>query len=134
MANIDTIEGIGSGYAKTLKEAGIGSVEGFLEAACEKKGRQELAAKTGISEKLLLKWANMADLFRINGVAGQYAELLECAGVDTVAELAQRNPNSLHGMLQEANDKKNVVRKVPALSIVQSWVTEAKTLPRKVNH
>ena len=134
MANIDTIEGIGGSYATTLKEAGIGSVQGLLDAACEKKGRQDLAAKTGISEKLLLKWVNMADLFRINGVAGQYAELLECAGVDTVAELAQRNPNSLHGMLEQANDKKNVVRKLPPLSIVQSWVTEAKTLPRKVNH
>lgn len=134
MANIDTIEGIGSSYATTLKEAGIGSVQGLLDAACEKKGRQDLAAKTGISEKLLLKWVNMADLFRINGVAGQYAELLECAGVDTVAELAQRNPSSLHGMLEQANDKKNVVRKLPPLGIVQSWVTEAKTLPRKVNH
>lgn len=134
MANIDTIEGIGGSYAATLKEAGIGSVQGLLDAACEKKGRQDLAAKTGISEKLLLKWVNMADLFRVNGVAGQYAELLECAGVDTVAELAQRNPNSLHGMLEQANDKKNVVRKLPPLSIVQSWVTEAKTLPRKVNH
>lgn len=134
MASIDTIEGIGSSYATTLKEAGIGSVQGLLDAACEKKGRQDLAAKTGISEKLLLKWVNMADLFRINGVAGQYAELLECAGVDTVAELAQRNPNSLHGMLGEANDKKSVVRKVPSLSIVQSWVTEAKSLPRKVSH
>lgn len=134
MANIDTIEGIGSSYASTLREAGIGSVEGLLKAACEKKGRQELAAKTGISEKLILKWVNMADLFRINGVAGQYAELLECAGVDTVAELAQRNPNSLHGMLESANDKKNVVRRVPALSIVESWIAEAKSLPRKVNY
>ncbi|NNC64565.1 MAG: DUF4332 domain-containing protein [Gammaproteobacteria bacterium] len=134
MANIDTIEGIGSSYANTLREAGVGSVEALLEAACEKKGRQELATKTGLSEKLLLKWVNMADLFRVNGVAGQYAELLECAGVDTVAELAQRNPNSLHGMLESANNEKNVVRRVPALKIVQSWITEAKTLPRKVNY
>jgi len=134
MANIDTIEGIGSSYASTLQEAGIKSVDNLLDAACEKKGRQALAAKTGISEKLLLKWVNMADLFRVNGVAGQYAELLECAGVDTVAELAQRNPESLHGMLQSANDDKNVVRRVPPLKIVQSWISEAKTLPRKVNY
>jgi len=46
-------------------------------------------AKTdGISEALILKWVHHADLFRIRGVAGQYVELLEAAGVDTVVELA----------------------------------------------
>jgi len=134
MASIDRIEGIGSGYATTLKEAGVSSVEGLLDAGCQKKARQALAAKTGISEKLLLKWVNMADLFRIKGVGSQYAELLECAGVDTVAELAQRNADSLHAKMKKANEEKRVVRLVPALSIVQGWVAEAKTLPRKVSH
>ncbi len=134
MANIDSIEGIGGSYAETLKEAGIASVEALLDAGGEKSARVALAAKTGISEKLLLKWVNMADLFRVRGIASQYAELLECAGVDTVVELAQRNANSLHAALQKSNEDKKVVRQVPALSIVESWVTEAKQLPRKVNH
>jgi len=134
MASIDRIEGIGSGYAATLKEAGVTSVEALLEAGCAKKLRLALAAKTGISEKLLLKWVNMADLFRIKGVGSQYAELLECAGVDTVYELAQRNADSLHATMKKANDEKSVVRLVPALTIVQSWVSEAKGLPRKVSH
>ena len=134
MATIDRIEGIGPGYAQTLRDAGISSVEGLLEAACEKSARTELSKATGINEKLILKWVNMADLFRINGVGSQYAELLEHAGVDTVAELAQRNAESLHSKMQQANDAKPVVRQLPALKIVQTWITEAKTLPRKVNH
>lgn len=134
MASIDRIEGIGSGYATTLRKAGVATVEALLSSAGEKKARQTLAATTGISEKLLLKWVNMADLFRIKGVGGQYAELLECSGVDTVAELAQRNASSLHSMMANANEQKRVVRQVPALRIVESWILEAKTLPRKVNY
>jgi len=134
MASIDRIEGIGSGYASTLKVAGISSVEALLDAAYEKQARKKLAAKTDISEKLILKWATMADLFRIRGVGSQYAELLECAGVDTVAELAQRNPTALHTAMQKANEEKRVVRQTPALKIVNSWVTQAKKLPRKVSY
>ena len=46
-----------------------------------------MAEATEIDEKLILKWVNHADLFRIKGVAGQFAELLEASGVDTVKEL-----------------------------------------------
>ena len=134
MASIDSIEGIGSSYANALNAAGIASVEALLEAGCEKNSRSKLAAKTGISEKLILKWVNMADLFRVRGVGRQYAELLECAGVDTVVELAQRNPSSLQAMMTKTNEEKRVVRQVPSLRIVNSWVTQAKTLPRKVKH
>jgi len=134
MRSIDSIEGIGDTYAQKFKKVGIWSVEGLLEAAGEKKGRQELSEATGISEKLLLKWINMADLCRVHGIGGQYAELLECAGVDTVKELAQRNPESLAAKIAEANEQRKVVRQVPGLKIVNSWVTQAKTLPRKVSY
>ena len=134
MKSIDSIEGIGETYAKKFKQASIWSVESFLEAAGDKASRVKLAEETGISEKLILKWVNMADLFRIRGVGSQYAELLECSGVDTVKELAQRNAESLHQKMAVANDEKNVVRQVPGLEIVRSWITEAGTLPRKVRY
>ena len=134
MRSIDSIEGIGDTYAQKFKKVGIWSVEGLLEAAGERKARQKLSEATGISEKLLLKWINMADLCRVHGIGGQYAELLECAGVDTVKELAQRNPESLAAKIAEANEQRKVVRQVPGLKIVNSWVTQAKTLPRKVSY
>ena len=134
MSRIENIEGIGGSYGDALRAAGIKTVEGLLEICCDKKSRKEISSKTGISEKLLLKWVNMADLFRIRGVATQYAELLECAGVDTVRELAQRRPDSLHAKMMETNQQKKVVRQVPSLTIVESWVKSAKALPRKVTH
>jgi len=134
MKPIDDIEGIGDSYKKKLAAAGIDSVEALLKAACDKKGRKSLAEKTAISEKLILKWANMADLFRIKGVASQYAELLELAGVDTVKELATRNAANLHAAMTAANEKKNVTKQVPAEKVVTGWIAEAKSLPPKITH
>jgi len=134
MARLSEIEGIGKAYSAKLEEAGIGTLEDLLKVCCEKKGRKEIAEKSGISEKLVLNWVNRADLSRIKGVSTQYADLLECAGVDTVPELAQRNPENLQAKMAEINGKKNLVRKVPSASQVQDWVAQAKELPRLVTH
>ena len=134
MANIKEIEGVGDAYAAKLAEAGVGTVEKALEVAGTKKGRQELAEKTGISEKVILKIVNHADLFRIKGVGPQMAELLEASGVDSVPELAQRNAANLTVKMAEVNEAKNLVNRVPSESEVAKWVEEAGSLPRAVTH
>jgi predicted flap endonuclease-1-like 5' DNA nuclease len=134
MSKLSDIEGIGDSYSSRLTESGITSLENLLNTCCGKKGRQEIAEKSGISEKLILNWVNRADLARIKGVSTQYADLLECAGVDTVPELAQRNPDNLQARMVEVNNDKNLVRKVPSVSQVQDWVAQAKTLPKLVVH
>lgn len=134
MTKLADIEGIGEAYSAKLEDAGVSSLENLLKTCCEKKGRKEIAEKSGISEKLILNWVNRADLSRIKGVSTQYADLLECAGVDTVPELAQRNAENLQAKMAEVNEEKSLVRKVPALSQVQDWVAQAKELPRVVTH
>jgi uncharacterized membrane protein/predicted flap endonuclease-1-like 5' DNA nuclease len=128
------IEGIGDTYRQKLRQAGIRNVEELLDKGCTPKGRQELAETTGISEKLLLRWINEADLYRIHGIGKEYAELLEAAGVDTVPELAQRVPANLLEAMGAANAQKKLVRHLPALTQVESWVTQAKNLPRKLTY
>ena len=132
--SIQKIEGIGPKLAAALKAAGVRSVEDLLEAGADKKSRKALADNTGISEARILKCVNMADLFRINGVAGQYAELLECAGVDTVKELKHRNAENLATKMAEINDVKNLVRRPPSSNVVGNWVAQAKKLPAKVSY
>jgi len=134
MTKLSDIEGIGPVYSDKLSEAGIGSLEKLLEICCEKKARKATANKSDISEKLILEWVNRADLSRIKGVSTQYADLLECAGVDTVPELAQRNAENLQQKMSEVNEEKNLVHQVPSASQVESWVAQAKELPRVVNH
>lgn len=127
--DIERIEGIGQAYGDKLRAIGLSSVASYLKAATTKKGRAEIAEKTGISETLVLKWANMADLFRIKGVAGEYAELLEAAGVDTVKELARRVPENLAQKMEEVNAEKRLTRKTPSAKEVSAWVDQAKHLP-----
>jgi predicted flap endonuclease-1-like 5' DNA nuclease len=134
MAQIEDIEGIGPQYAEKLKAAGINTVEKLLESGATAKGRDELATQTSISTKLILTWVNHADLFRIKGVAGQFSELLEAAGVDTVPELAQRNADNLQKALAQTNDEKHLAKTTPSLSQVTAWIDEAKTLPKVVQH
>jgi predicted flap endonuclease-1-like 5' DNA nuclease len=134
MAQIEDIEGIGPQYAEKFRAAGINTAEKLLESGATAKGRDELSAQTGIGTKLILTWVNHADLFRIKGVAGQFSELLEAAGVDTVPELAQRNAENLQKALAQTNDEKHLAKTTPSLSQVTAWIDEAKTLPKVVQH
>ena len=134
MTLITKIEGIGAAYAEKLAEAGITTVEDLLERGASPKGRKALLEATEISAKLVLKWVNRADLARVKGIGEEYADLLEVAGVDTVPELAQRNPGNLYQKLVEVNKERKLVRHVPSANQVQSWVEQAKELPRKVTY
>ncbi|MCQ2215231.1 MAG: DUF4332 domain-containing protein [Bacteroidales bacterium] len=131
---IEQIEGVGEVYAKKLEAVGIKTTEALLEKCKTKKGRVETAEATGISEKLILKWTNHADLFRINGIAGQFAELLEAAGVDTVKEFRHRVPANLHPKLVETNEAKNLCNRVPALSELEKMIAQAKELEPMVTY
>lgn len=134
MANLLDVEGIGKVYAHKLKDAGIGTTEALLEKGATPKGRKTLAEQTGIGDALILEWVNHVDLFRVNGVGEEYADLLEAAGVDTVPELAQRKAENLLAKLVEVNEKKKLVRRTPVLSQVEDWIGQAKKLPRVINY
>ena len=128
------IEGIGDVYAQKLIAAGINKVSELLEKCAAPKGRKALAEETGISEKLILKWTNHADLFRINGVGPQFAELLEAAGVDTVKDFRHRVAENLQPKLEETNAAKNICNRVPAVSEIQKMIDQAKELEPKMTY
>lgn len=131
---IEAIEGIGPAYAKKLRANGVRSTGALLKQGASKKGRETLAAKTGISETLLLEWVNLADLFRIKGVGEEFSDLLEEAGVDTVKELKMRKAENLHKKMLEVNAAKKLVRRTPTLSQVADWIKQANALPPTVTH
>ena len=128
------IEGVGDVYAEKLIAAGINKASELLEKCAAPKGRKELAEATGISEKLILKWANHTDLYRINGVGPQFAELLEKAGVDTVKEFRHRVPENLQPKLEEINEQFKICGRVPAVSEIQKMVDQAKELEPMITY
>lgn len=134
MANLKVIEGIGEAFAAKLLAAGLATTEALLNKGATPEGREEIAEKAGIDVKKILEWVNRADLFRIKGVAEEYSDLLENAGVDTVPELAQRNPTNLLAKMTAVNAEKKLVRRLPTQNEVNRWVEHAKVLPRKVSY
>ena len=133
--NIEDVEGIGLEYATSLRGAGVTTTEALLERGATEAGRADLVATTGISAKLILEWVNHVDLMRINGVGSEYSDLLEAAGVDSPAELAQRNAANLAQTFQELDAARpNWIRSVPSVTTVEGWIAQAKTLPRIVTH
>lgn len=136
MANrkLEEVEGIGPVIGDKLRAAGIKDTESLLGACKTPKQRADLAARSGVSEKLVMRFANMADLFRVSGVGPEYAELLEASGVDTVPELSRRNAGNLATAMSQANEQKKLTRRCPAESEVARWIDSAKALPRALEY
>jgi predicted flap endonuclease-1-like 5' DNA nuclease len=131
---ITDIEGIGPSYGEKLNAAGIKTTTDFLKLCCEKKGRTHVAEQTGLNEKLILRWANLADLMRISGIGPQYSELLEGAGVDTVKELRTRNAANLATKMAEINGQKKLAKTSPAESVIAGWIEKAKGMQPTIMH
>ena len=132
---IDEVEGIGAAYAAKLAEAGVATTDALLERGAKPAGRQALEAATGISGKLILEWVNHVDLMRIKGVGSEYSDLLEAAGVDSPAELANRNAANLATTFAEVvAARPGIVRRIPTEGEVAGWIAQAKTLPKVVEH
>jgi predicted flap endonuclease-1-like 5' DNA nuclease len=128
------IEGVGPTYAEKLGAAGVRSTAQLLEKAKTPKARKALAEATGLREDQILRFANLADLMRIKGVATQMSELLEAAGVDTVKELKTRKPENLYEKLKQVNDERKLTRRAPTLAECQKWIAAAKTLDAALSY
>ena len=131
---IADLERLTPGVAAKLKSIGIRTTGRLLERAKDLKGRKAIAEATGIDEKCILRWANMADRMRIKGVGEDYAELLEAAGVDTVKELKYRNPANLAKAMAKANVERKLVQLPPSEKAVVRWIEHAKRLQLKITY
>lgn len=128
------IEGIGPVFSEKLHAANIQTTADLLEAGRTPGGRKKLSDETGISTAMLLEWINHADLMQIKGVGSEYADLLEDAGVDTVAELARRNAANLAAVMKDFNATKESVRRTPSVDQVADWIAQAKQLGRTIEY
>jgi predicted flap endonuclease-1-like 5' DNA nuclease len=132
---IEDIEGIGPVFGEKLRSAGVETTDELLAKGASRSGRAGLAEATGIEGGKILEWVNHADLMRIDGVGSEYSDLLEAAGVDSPAELAQRNAANLATTFQEVvAARPGIVRRVPSESEVEGWIAQSRKLPKVVEH
>jgi predicted RecB family nuclease len=131
---VNDIHGIGPDALASLKAMGIRTTSKLLESACTPKQRITLASKAGVDGKKILSWANAADRMRIKGVGGDYSELLHAVGVETIRELAHRNPANLAESMAAVNAKRKLVRLLPSENTVKRWIETAGKLPLKIRY
>lgn len=132
--SLTEIKGLEAADAAKLEKVGVSNTEQLLERVRTPRDRKALADETGISGDNILAWANRADLMRVKGVGRQYGDLLEASGVDTVPELAQRNPANLRARMAEVNEEQSLVGSLPSESQVADWVGQAKDLGRVLEY
>lgn len=122
---VEQIEGVGKIYAKKLRSIGVRQTHDLLDLCRDAEGRDRLAKYLKVSSKEVSRWTSMADLMRVSGIGGQFAELLEAANVSTIEDLMNQKGDQLAQRLNEINNKKNMARNVPDSSRVGEWVKQA---------
>ncbi len=122
------IGGVGPAVAAKLAKAGIRTTDGLLAACRDRRERRRLSERTGLPERQIQRFVNRADLMRIRGVGGDFAELLVASGVRTVRELSRRRPLNLALKVSAVNAEKKLSRRAPSASMVERWIVKAKKL------
>lgn len=128
MNSIDSINGMTHTEATKLRRARVRTTVTFLQIASTRSGRALLTKETGITSPKLLHWAKRAELMKIKNLGRDYADLLEAVGVESVADLKRRNPESLHEMMHNANHAKKIVDRMPSLKRVTNWIDDSKDI------
>lgn len=134
MARIDEIQSLSHKEATRLRKAGVRTTEALLRRAATRAGRADLSNDTDLATADLLRWANVADLMRIKGIGGEYAELLSLCGVNTIKELRRRNGVALTAKILSVNGRKDLVRRLPTEAMVEAWIERAARLDQVVKH
>ncbi len=132
MARIDQVAGIDHKQATKLRKAGVRTSKRLIEEAATRRGRTQLSKSTGLSSKDLQTWVHHADLLRVRGIGGEYAELLVAAGVDTLRDLRRRNPTALLAKIIGLNGSHRVVDRLPTEGMVEGWIESAGVLDSSI--
>ncbi len=125
---ITSLKGLTSELANKMKQLSIMDTDALLAATAEPATRRKLASDLGIEPAQLTEFINRADLCRIKGIGGVYADLLEFAGVDSVKELSHRVPANLHAKLEQVNDEQKLTGRIPSFTEVEAWIQEAQDI------
>jgi len=124
---VEEIEGIGPAYGKKLRKIGVNTTCDMVLAFLKDEDNVTKAAKEmKVDADALRAWASMADLMKLPGVGGQFAELMQTVGISSIEELGTVNATSLHGDMTQFNKKTPIVPQVPSLEALSSWIKVAK--------
>jgi hypothetical protein len=131
---IAKLDGMTAPTAAKLKKQGIRTAEKLIELASPVRSRKRLAQETGIAERQLLEWVNLAHYLQIKGMGAAKAKLIRSTGVTTVRDLSFRNPARLALAMREANDRLKLVRALPSEPSVKALIERARKHDGKITY
>lgn len=70
--------------------------------------------------------AQTDDLESLSGIGEKYRALLRAAGIRSIIELASEEPAALLERLREANEREDLVKRLPRIGDTEVWVQRAK--------
>lgn len=124
---VEQMLGIGQAYGAKLRGAGVTDTGALLAATDTTYKRHKLADATGIPYDLVVHMSEQASLMRVDGVGVREANLLCAVGVNSMAELAQRDPQSLANRVTVANAfAPHFVDRTPSVQQLAQWIGLAK--------
>ena len=122
---VEEIEGIGPGFGRRLRADGIATTGRLLLDGLTPEGRATIAGICEVDEDTAHNWVTMADLLRLPGVGGQWAELLWRSGIGNVQTLARQEASALLARMERINTDEHRVPEMPTLERVAHWIEEA---------
>ena len=124
---VSKIEGIGPVYGEKLSKEGIETLEDLRGIDIGDTSR-----RTGVSERLLVKWRSSAILQGISGIDHQIAEVLVNAGVTHLQKLLDMGHEKILQVIEDAIGEEEIRNIIPddyirtiALADVQEWLKSA---------
>jgi len=139
---IDTIKGIGASYRLKMNSAPlfIFTTQTLLMSAKYDEWRGEIARTISAGSEsmvkgLILRWAKLANLMRLNGCGEEYSGLLLKVGIEKMSQLKNEDATALREKMVKYIDDYNTehpeakISLVPGVSTIQKWINSASELP-----
>ncbi len=112
-----------------LDEADVKDVEALKAKAATAEGRAEIAEAAELNRAQVDAIAYSLDLGRVRGVGRKSLALLTAAGVESVGDLAEYEPDELAGLLVTVNEEEHIVDHMPSEDTIAFWVEQSRELP-----
>ncbi len=127
--NIEEIDGIGKGFGQRLRKIGIHTTTDLLEKCRDDDSYAKHIAKAmNQNEKTVETWLKMADLLRVDGIDGKYAELLYLSGINSSAKLATSDMRKVRAKIKNVVKNQHHAKKTPTKKMISKWIVLAKKL------
>jgi len=128
-SNCDVVEStMRKPIVDSLRAEGIDTTEKLLATVATDEGVAKVCKCVDLDENTVKNWGTMADLIRIKGLGGQWAELMWRAGVTSVQDLAQQEVAPLRAKFREVNEAEHRVAELPGENRVTKFIEQAKSL------